>query len=161
MVATDHPLLLRKVCRSHDALIMCVTDNGQQQYTGKLQRVYSRRFEGPQKYDLGVLQFVGAPGSWGNITLKDGELALVFICYLPHSQRYYQHHWHGHFTLFEINRQLHAIANWPLLQNGYSSWGPEYLRRSAFIPDLTKPWQVAMPFDLLETHLIEELSSQF
>jgi len=153
----DPVALLHDRAARYDAVLMTVAAQGQQQYLGTVERVYSRRFEGPEPYASGPLRFVGAPGSWGNQTLADGERALVFVRWLPHSGRYYQEHWHGHFTIVEMNDVAYAVANWHLLQSTERTWGPGWLRDAAFLPDEKKPWQVALPFALLERHLIEEL----
>lgn len=151
-------LLLRDSIQSCDALIMRVSDLGNQEYMGRVEKVYSRRFEGPQRYEDFPLKFVGSSGSWGNVTLNEGELALVFISYVRGSNRYYQRHWRGHFTLQEQNNLLYAVANWNLLEHGRQSWGPDYLADSAFVLDPAKTSQVAMPFAQLEIHLLDELS---
>ncbi|GGZ07600.1 hypothetical protein ACFFTM_03865 [Pseudoduganella plicata] len=153
----DWVALLHDKATRYDAVLMTITAQGQQQYLGTVERVYSRRFEGPEAYASGTLRFVGAPGTWGNQTLADGERALVFVRWLPHSGRYYQDHWHGHFTIVEVNGVACAVANWHLLRSTERTWGPEWLRNAAFLPDENKPWQVAIPFALLERHLIEEL----
>jgi hypothetical protein len=150
------PLLREKVSRC-DAVLMTARSLGQQQYIGTVEEVYSRRFEGPARYDAGPLSFVGSTSAWGNVPLADGERALVFINYLPHSGRYYQDHWHGHFSLLERAGQLSAVANWHLLLPEQQSWGPAYLREAAFLLDENKPGKVAMPFALLEKHLLDEL----
>ena len=154
----DQIQLLRDKVARCDAVLMTVIDKGQQQYIGKVEKVYSRRFEGPHSYDAAQLSFVGSTGAWGNQALVSGERALVFMSYLSSSERYYQDHWHGHFTVVSINGEQYAVANWHLIQSGERSWGPTYLRDSAFLPNNAKPWQVAMPYALLERHLIEELN---
>jgi hypothetical protein len=136
---------------------MTVTALGQQQYIGEIEKVYSRRFEGPEKYASGPLPFVGSPGSWGNHTLTNGERALVFVRWLAGSSRYYQDHWHGHFTIISIHEVQYAVANWHLLEPAEQPWAPRYLRDAAFQLDESKPWQVAMPYALLERHLTEEI----
>lgn len=149
--------LLREKLRRCDALVLVARKTGPQQYTGEVERVYSRRFQGPNPYD-GSFSFVGTPDHWGSKTLDDGERALVFVSYLSNSQRYYQLHWRGHFSLCDIAGTLHAVAHWRLLDEGdRGRWGPDYLRDSAFLADAAKPWQVALPFNLLERHLLEEI----
>lgn len=150
------PLLRDKISRS-DAVLMTVKALGQQKYVGTVEKVYSRRFEGPNPYDSGPLSFVGSTGSWGNQPLRDGERALVFMGYITYSQRYYQEHWQGHFSVIAEDSELLAVANWHLLSPEVKAWGPDYLRKSAFLLDNDKPGHVAMPFNLLERHLIEEL----
>lgn len=150
--------LLRDKVAQGDAILMTVSYLGQQRFVGRVEKVYSRRFEGPVKYDAGPLSFVGSTSAWGNRPLADGERALVFISYLAHSERYYQDHWHGHFSVVSIDGALYAVANWHLLQSEAPTWGPAYLRESAFLLDSDKPWQVAMPYALLERHLAEELN---
>ena len=155
----DQIQLLRDKVARCDAILMTVIDKGQQQYIGKVEKVYSRRFGGrADSYDSAPLSFIGSTGAWGNQTLVSGERALVFMSYLPSSERYYQDPWHGHFTVISIRGEQYAVANWHLLQPGERSWGPSYLRDSAFLPDNEKPWQVAMPYALLERHLVEELN---
>ena len=149
--------LLRAKLREHDAVLMTVAYKGAQTYTGHVQKVYSRRFEGPSAYDAGPLEFAGAPGTFGDVTLKDGETALVFLRFISKSARYYQAPWHGHFSVVHRDGALLAIANWALLDARGSEWGPDYLRKGAFMVDPEKPWRVAMPFALLEQHLTEEL----
>lgn len=149
--------LLRKKLREHDAVLMSVTDIGAQEYVGNVQKVYSRRFEGPTAYDAGPLSFVGSPGTFGTVTLKHNERALVFLRYIQHSGRYYQDPMRGHFTVTSRDGHDLAIANWALLDARGEQWEPEYLRKEAFILEPEKPWQVALPFSLLEQHLNEEL----
>jgi len=149
--------LLRDKISRCDAVLMTVTALGQQQYSGKVEKVYSRRFEGPGGYDVPRLPFIGSTSSWGNQGLVNGERALVFIGYSTSTKRYYQEHWQGHFSVVAIENQLFAIANWHLLKSGGRTWGPGYLRDSAFLPDKEKPGRVAMPYALLERHLLEEL----
>ena len=153
---TPEPLLRERV-RENDALLLTIIEVKGQDIVAKPERVYSRRFEGPQTYDQERLSFVGSPGSWGSVTLKPGELALVFIRYLEHSRRYYQHYWHGHFSVISLHGSRHAVASWHLLENG-GIWGPGDLRASAFLPDPAVPWRVAMPYALLEAHLLEEIA---
>jgi hypothetical protein len=90
--------------------------------------------------------------------LEDGERALIFLKYLTHSNRYYQAVQRGHFTLLNIDGEKNAVANWRLGLGDTATWQPKYLRESAFLIDTSRPWQVAMPFALLEKHLLEELS---
>lgn len=152
----EDPLLREKLTRC-DPVLMTVQALGQQQYVGVVEKVYSRRFEGPSAYDSGPLHFVGSTGSWGNQTLANGERALVFLSYLHHSSRYYQSHWQGHFSVLAKEGNLLAVANWRLLDASARPWGPAYLRDSAFLLDEEQAWRVAMPFSLLERHLIEEI----
>jgi hypothetical protein len=67
----SHPAstLLRKKLFDYDAVLMNVTESGAQEYVGNVQKVYSRRFEGPVAYDAEQLNFVGSPGAFGNVTL--------------------------------------------------------------------------------------------
>ncbi len=149
--------LLRKKLREYDAVLMSVSESGPQEYVGVVQKVYSRRFEGPVTYDAGPLAFVGSPGTFGNVTLKNGENALVFLRFSAGSGRYYQDPMRGHFSITSHDGRLFAVANWALLDPRSGEWEPAYLRKEAFILDAEKPWQVAMPFSLLEQHLHEEL----
>jgi hypothetical protein len=149
--------LLRKKLREYDAVLMCVSESGPQEYVGVVQKVYSRRHEGPVAYDAGSLAFVGSPGTFGNVSLKNGERALVFLRFISGSSRYYQDPMRGHFSITSRDGRLFAVANWGLLDPRSEEWEPAYLRKEAFVVDHEKPWQVAMPFSLLERHLLEEL----
>ncbi|WP_437984114.1 hypothetical protein [Sorangium sp. So ce117] len=148
-------VLFREKIRQYDALLMRVQVCGAQQYTGFVEKVFSRRFEGPKRYGDGLLEFVGSPGHWGQVTLKDGERAIVFVRYLTHSDRYYQDHWRGHLTIVEGGDI--AVANWPLLKEG-GVWEPEYLRSAARLLEPSNPGKVALPYKLLEQHLHEEIA---
>lgn len=155
----SHPTntLLRKKLCEYDAVLMNVTESGAQEYIGNVHKVYSRRFEGPVAYDAEPLNFVGSLGIFGNVTLKHDERALVFLRFIKESARYYQDPFRGHFSIAPLDGNLFAIANWALLDERGEKWGPEYLRNEAFIVHPEKPWQVALPFPLLERHLNEEL----
>jgi hypothetical protein len=158
-VLLEAPTLLRRRLHDADALLMRVRLAGAQSFTCNAEKIYSRRFEGAVPYTTEDFLLSGASPAWGNVTLEDGERALVFVSRFKNEERYYQQLWRGHFTVKAINGQPHAIANWHLLlEKECGLWQPEYLRRSAFLPDASKPSQVAMPYSLLERHLLEELA---
>lgn len=157
MSHTPASTLLRMKLLEHDAVLMSITARSAQEYVGTVQKVYSRRFEGPIAYDAGPLHFVGPPGTFGNVILKNEERALVFLRYIKGSERYYQDAMHGHFSVIGCDERLLAIANWALLDERGEKWAPEYLRNAAFIVDSENPWQVALPYSLLEKHVNEEL----
>src|SRR5438128_2637566 len=112
--------------RAYDPLVVSVAEVAGQGIRATIERVYSARFSGPVQYAAGAtLHFVGAPGSWGNVTLKPSERALVFVAYIASSKRHYQCPWHGHFSLEDAAAGPLAVANWRLLDMG--PWEPEAL----------------------------------
>lgn len=147
---------LKETLKDHDALILKVYEVSGQDVKARIEKVYSRRFTDSQKYMTQTIEFVGSAGNWGNVTLKEGETALVFISYSTHSLRYYQRYWHGHFTIETIDHVECAIAHWTLMSH---SREPQDLANSMFLPNPQKTNQVAMPFDLLEKLLIETLTT--
>lgn len=147
--------LLRESVSSSDPLMMSVKYLGNQAYVGEVRHVYARRFQGPQPYESGPLFFVGSGGAWGNQTLNDGELALVFLTYLKDSSKYYQQYWRGHLSIENFNNVPYAVANWNLMEGTSGAWGPEYLRSQAF--SLDTPGRTALPLTLVERHIADEL----
>ena len=145
-----HDHLLR-----YDALIVDVVSVTQQTVLCRPCEVYSCRFNGHYDYKAPTLEFVGSAGSWGNRTLQPGERTLVFVGCV-HSGRLYQRHMQGHLTLEDIDGQLCAIAHWDLLASG-KPWEPKYLFEAAFRPNEGRKRDVAMPFNLLERYIQEEL----
>jgi hypothetical protein len=148
--------LLRESVNTHDPLMMSVKYLGNQAYVGEVRHVYARRFQGPQPYESGPLFFVGSAGAWGNQTLVDGELALVFITYLKGSSKYYQEYWRGHLSIENFNDVPYAVANRNLTDGKNGAWGPEYLRCEAF--SLGTPGRTALPLTLVERHIAEEIA---
>jgi hypothetical protein len=152
--ATDQPVaLLRKKLASNDVLDLTVQDLGSQQFRAVVNRVLSNRICGFPA-NLAAIVFVGSPGHMGDVTLTDGQRALVFIRKV--GDRYYEDPWHGHLTLEPFEDRLVAVAAWHLDESGLA-FGPEYLRQSAFTPDKSRAWRTAFPLELIERHLSEEL----
>jgi hypothetical protein len=151
------PSLLRAHLEAHDPLLLDVRKTGPQQYCGTIRRVYARRFAGGDGYAGPTIDFVGGTGAWGNRTLVDGERALVFVTRLR--GRCYQEHWNGHLSIQDLGGTPCVIAPASLLGDGASGWwGPAELRAAAFrVPDSAN--QVALPFALVEQHLLAELES--
>jgi pimeloyl-[acyl-carrier protein] methyl ester esterase len=141
----------------HDAVLMSVLQVDGQTIVGQVERVSSRRFEGPTPYDAGPLTFIGAAGSWGNVCLQAGERALVFLAFLPHAGRVYQGHWRAHFSMAEIDGNAVAIAHWDLTAPNADHADP--LHAAAFLPDPARPARVAIPWRVVEDQLVQELGS--
>ncbi|MDD2468368.1 MAG: hypothetical protein PHI97_30680 [Desulfobulbus sp.] len=149
---------LRETICKNDALLLTVEEIQGQEILGKIEKIYSTRFEGPIKYSTGNIRFVGSAGNWGDVTLQLGEQALVFIEYIPHSERYYQCYHHGHLSVVEVQGIQHAVANWDILS--YGPWEPNFLYESAFLLDPAVLWKVAMPYHLIEKYLQDELCNR-
>lgn len=151
---------LRDTLTRKDALLMTVRDLKDQQYVGKIEKIYSSRFAGPDRYNEAEVHFVGSSGAWGNTTLNDGERAIVFVSYFWESRKCYQEYGRGHLTLADQAGQAVAIAHWDLFAlKNKTILQPDYLRRSMFLPNPSAPHHVAMPFVLLERYLLDELAS--
>lgn len=150
-LAKPPPELLVPQLGHCDPVLMTIRQVSGQTIVGAVERVYATRFSkvGYPK----TMSFVGSMGSWGNVTLQQGERALVFVCY--QEPRFYQCHWHGHLSVETINGAPHAIANWDLLSA--ARWGPDALYEAAFLVDPRSPMKVAMPYALLEQHLLRAL----
>lgn len=140
--------LLATLLERCDPVLMTINEASGQNVIGTIERIYSSKFSGPDGYTQSI-NFVGSAGSWGNVTLKQGERALVFMCYAK--PRFYQCHWQGHFSIQCIEGVPHAIANWGLLSG--AKWEPAELYAAAFLPNQSSPLRVAIPFQLLEKHL--------
>lgn len=140
---------------SKDALLIDRVVIHRQAASARILRAYTNRHEGPVKYSTGNISFVGTPGHWGNPTLSTNDKALAFIGYNEYSERYYQHHWFAHFTVFEQSGIEYALVTWNI--NG-SNWWPEVFHDQCLVPDETKPWRVAVPYALLEEHLLKVAS---
>lgn len=150
--------LLRKRIRHADPILMRVKHIGAGVFSADVDKIYSRRFEGAIPYESTKFTFSAASNAWGNVGLSDGEFALVFVSRFSSDSKYHEFSWHGHFTVIREATHLLAIANWHLLDEKSSGvWGPEYLRESAFLLDQHKPNRVAIPYELLEKHIHEEL----
>jgi hypothetical protein len=151
----EPPVLLRQTVRDYDALLMSVQFVESQAHRGKILRTYSRRFEGSRPYDSKDFSFVGAGAAWGNKTLIDGETAIIFVRF--GSGSYYQKPWQRHFTQRVIDGAMCAVANWHLLESRAGLWKPDWLREAAFFPDESLQSKVALPYDLFEKHLLDEI----
>lgn len=136
--------------KSHDALLIDRVKVEKQVVSARILHAYTAKHEGLTKYKIGSISFVGTPGSWGNPTLTDNDKALVFVGYLKHSERYYQHHWLAHFPIFDLNGQEFALVRWNL--NG-NNWWPTEFHEYCVTLDNNQPWEVAIPFTLFEKHL--------
>ena len=135
---------------------MTITDVQGQTIIGTVEKVYSTRFEGKAKYESRPLTFCGSGGSWGNVILKKGERALVFLSFLNGSNMYYQDHWRGHFSIVEKDKEFFAVANWHMLEEKDAAC--VQLRQASFLLDPNIPWRVAIPYPIFENELLKELS---
>ena len=161
LISRDHrpdqpSTLLRATLRDYDALLVSVRSIGQKAYAAIPRQVYCRRFEGPQSYESGNLSFIGGSSAWGNKQLADDETAVVFLRYSGGVYR--QKPWQGHFTQQVINGDLCAIANFHLLDTRAVPWKPNYLREAAFFPEAGVQSKVALPYDMFERHLLDEIA---
>lgn len=79
-----------------------------QTFRARVRRIYSAR-KGVNAASLGAeIEFVGCPPHWGQVELKVGETALVFLGNSS-SGRLYEHPWRGHLVVEQIDGGAYAI----------------------------------------------------
>jgi hypothetical protein len=155
----ERPTLLRKRVANADPVLLRVLEDNGNSLTCQPIKVYSRRYECDRPYSPSGFAIEKASQAWGNAVLRKGITALAFVARYKSRSSYYEYPWRGHFEVKELSGIACAVAKWHLLDvNECGEWEPRYLRESAFLPDVLRPQEVALPFDLLERHLCEELA---
>jgi hypothetical protein len=147
---------LRERLRKCDALILDNIKVDRQNISARIVQAYTSNHHGPESNYQRNISFVGAAGTWGDVTLVEGEKALAFVCYLESSKRYYQYHWRAHFPISNLNGVEYAMANWN--HNG-QTWWPEQFRELIITPNVVEPWKTGVPFALLEEQLKYAISN--
>lgn len=156
----EKPTLLRKRIAHADPILMRIMDDDGEVVTGRAIRIYSTRHAGRAPYSAETLQVRKASSAWGNVTLgQSGTTALAFIAGSERDDHYREYPWRGHFAVEDIAGMVCAVAHYHLLnEKECGLWEPSYLREAAFLPDTSRPGRVAIPYPLLERHLLDELA---
>ena len=78
-----------------------------QTFRGIVEYIYTAK-NGVDPKMLGKeIEFIGSPNCWGNMILKQGETAYVFVSKI--GKKLYQDSWRGHLVIEEIDGQQFAI----------------------------------------------------
>jgi hypothetical protein len=130
-------------------LIRVVGSPRPQVLRAKVDKIYSAR-KGVSADCLGAeIEFIGAPGHWGQETLEIGEKALVFVTEI-FSGKLYEYAWRGHMVVEEIDGSSYASFQSPEL------WANENVPpeiRSNSRQDPRRSYRTAILFDVVETYL--------
>ena len=156
----EKPTLLRKRMAHADPILVSIVDDDGAVVTCKAIRIYATRYAGSTPYSADTFQVAKASMAWGNVPLgKSGTTALAFVMGSKSGDQYREYPSRGHFAIEEIDGMVCAVAHYHLLdEKECGLWEPSYLREAAFLPDTSRPGRVALPYALLERHLLEELA---
>lgn len=156
----EKPTLLRKRLAHADPVLLSIVDDDGAVVTCKAIKIYSTRHARHTPYPAEAFQVTKASGAWGNVPLgKSGATALAFIAGSETGGLYREYPLRGHFAVENVAGTVCAVAHFHLLdEKECGLWEPSYLREAAFLPDPSRPGRVALPYALLERHLLEELA---
>jgi hypothetical protein len=138
---------------ANDLVLVKVTGASRPQLLrAEVERIYSTG-KGMKAAFLGSeVEFVGGGGAWGNEQLAPGDRALVLVCAIH--GRLYEHHWHGHMVVEEIEGTLYAKYQFRELWL-LESFPP--VLRECSRQDPKRPYASAIRFDVMESYLIEKV----
>lgn len=156
----EKPTLLRKRVAQADPILVRIIDDTGDVVTCEAIRIYSTRHAGHTPYSAEAFQVRKASSAWGNVPLgQSGTTALAFVAGSERGDHYREYPWRGHFAVEDIAGVVCAVAHYHLLnEKECGLWEPSFLRKAAFMPDTSRPGRVALPYSLLERHLLEELA---
>jgi len=131
-------------------LVRVISKPAPQTYRAFVEKIYRAR-HGIKIDFLGKeIEFIGSCGSWGDVPLAVGERAIVFMSEI--FEKLYEHSYHGHILLEEINGELYGIEFIRKMWLNKST--PSVLRESAR-QDPKRPYCSAVRFDVLEGYLVD------
>jgi hypothetical protein len=141
--------LLDKVLK-HDLVLAQVTSAPRPQVLrAKIERIYSTGKGIVYGFLNSEVEFVRSGGTWGDVALKVGEQALLFVASV--SGKLYEDVWHGHMVVEDIEGSLYAI--YPRKELWLSEDIPTLIR-VASRQDPKRSYATAIRFDVMEEYLI-------
>ncbi len=124
-----------------------------QEFRGHIEHIYSSGIAIDRTYINKTIDFVGGADTWGNISLAQGNRALVFFTRIH--GKLYEDHWRGHILLEDVEGKEYAFYDIDrLLENNLL---PECLTK-AVKHEISKPPLTAFDFEAFETYLIDCIS---
>lgn len=142
------PFLSEKVAQYDLVLLRVLGEPASQVLQAKVEKVYSARKGITNELCGNVIEFVRAPGNWGDIPMQIGDRALVFMSAV--SGKLYQDPWRGHLLLEDIDDDLFAIYQYKEL------WLSEEIPEEIMVrtqQDPRRPYASAILFNTLESYL--------
>jgi hypothetical protein len=141
--------LLDKVLR-HDLVFVHVTGAPRPQVLrAKIGRIYSTGEGIVRSFLNSEVEFIRSGGAWGDVALKVGEQALLFVKSI--SGKLYEDPRHGHMAVEDIEGDLYAI--YPRKELWLSDDVPTLIRGSSR-QDPKRLYATAIRFDVMEEYLL-------
>ena len=136
---------------SHDLVIVLITGAPRPHvFRANVERIYTCR-KGITPEHLGSeIEFYSGPASWGNVPLRVGERALLFVRNLSGILNEYP--WRGHMVLEETDGELYASLQFP--EVWLREDVPTSVRQAARPHPAKGNWSIVR-FDTLEEYLRE------
>lgn len=144
----SEPFLADQIENYDSVLIEVLAAPHPQTLRAKVKKIYSWGKGVTELCNGSEVDFVRAPGGWGDEHLEVGEQAIVFLCAI--SGRLYESGWHGHMVIEEIEGEKFAIYQHRDLW--LDPRVPPLIRANSK-QDPKRPYASAIRFDSVESYL--------
>ncbi|WP_397458931.1 hypothetical protein AB3464_03145 [Pseudomonas asplenii] len=135
---------------NYDLVFVEVVDEPSPQFlTAKVSRVYSFGASVDSSVLHSEIEFVHAGTAWGNMALKIGDQAFLFLSSIY--GRLHENNWHGHMVVEEIECEPYAIFQHKEMWLNKDM--PPLLRENSR-PDPKHSHTTAVRFDAVESYLL-------
>lgn len=140
--------LFDKIAKYDLVVARVIESLGSQMLRAELEHIYSAS-HGMGNYEIGTeFEFVRSPGHWGDVPLKIGDRAFLFVGFV--SGHLYEDAWRGHMVIEKIDGEPHAIFQFKELW--LSQDVPSLIRENSR-QDPKRPYASAIRFDVIESYL--------